>query len=299
LNLAADSGRDTVEYRAYAKLNFYLAVIDRRPDGYHDIETIFQSVSLNDTVRLTSLNAELTLTCNNTELESDDNLALCAAQILGERFSPGRGVHIELTKCIPVAAGLAGGSADAAAVLAGLNELWELNLEDAVLYALAGELGSDVPFALKGGTAAGTGRGDALQPLEPLRETWLVLVHPPIEVSAARVYNHLMLTKSHEERIEGMTSTFRNVLETLSRGLLPDVLQNSMESAVFSEFPELAVLKQRLLDAGCAGAAMSGSGPTLYGLCRDEAHAHAISEEFPDWPTSVVKTVPQGVERIG
>jgi len=287
-----------LQYRAYAKVNLYLAVIDRRPDGYHDIETIFQSIDLSDTVLLTPRVGELTLSCNNPELETHDNLALKAARILEDRFAPDRGVHITLTKNIPVAAGLAGGSADAAAVLHGLNTLWSLGLEDTTLCAIGAEIGSDVPFVLLGGTMSATGRGEVLQPLAPLRETWLVLLHPPMEVSAARVYNHVMLKKSREERIGGITATFQNIMETLSRGNLPDVLMNAMEFPVFSEFPHLAVFKQRLLDAGCAGAAMSGSGPTLFGLCKGEAHAQAIAAQFTDVAASVVRTVPHGVQRV-
>lgn len=295
---AAPSSASTVHYRAYAKLNFYLAVIDRRADGYHDIETIFQTIDLADSVSLTPRVGGLSLACSNPALETDDNLALRAARILRDRYASGRGVHIELTKRIPIAAGLAGGSADAAAVLVGLNEMWGLGLDGETIRGIALELGSDVPYVTIGGTMAATGRGEALRPLDALRETWLVLLHPPLEVSAARVYNHVMLKKSREERIDGITMTFRNVMETLSRGLLPDVLQNSMEIPVFSEFPQLAVLKQRLLDAGCAGAAMSGSGPTLYGLCKDEAHARAIAARFTGVAASVARTVPRGVERV-
>jgi 4-diphosphocytidyl-2-C-methyl-D-erythritol kinase len=288
----------TVRYRAYAKLNFYLAVIERRPDGYHDIETIFQTVGLADDIALTPRDGEPTLSCGVADLEGPDNLALRAANLLRERHAPGRGVHIALTKRIPVAAGLAGGSADAAAVLVGLNRLWELGLPDDTLRSIALELGSDVPYLVSGGTMAATGRGEELRPLDALRETWFVLLHPPFEVSAARVYNHAALRKSREERIDGITMTFRNILEAMAQGALPDVLQNAMETAVFSEFPELAVFKQRLLDSGCAGALMSGSGPTLYGLCKDKAHAEAIARLFPELPKSVVPSVPMGVERI-
>ena len=288
----------TIKLRAYAKLNLYLSVLERRPDTYHDIETIFQTVGLADDLTLTLRDGEPTLSCGIPGLEGEDNLALRAAQLLRQRHAPGRGVHIALTKRIPVAAGLAGGSADAAAVLVGLNKAWGLGLSGDALRALALNLGSDVPYLIDGGTVAATGRGEVLRPLEPLRETWFVLLHPPIEVSAARVYNHANLKKSNEERIDGITMTFRNTLETLARGALPDVLQNAMESAVFSEFPELAVLKQRLLDSGCAGALMSGSGATLYGLCKDRAHADSIAKRFPELPKSVVPSIGRGVERV-
>lgn len=285
-------------YHAYAKINLYLAVIDRRPDGFHDIETLFQTVGLADEVRLTPGGGAITLSCNVPELESGDNLAGRAGRLLQARHAPGRGAHIAIEKRIPVAAGLAGGSSDAAAALVGLNELWGVGLSIEALQALGAEIGSDVPFLIRGGTMSGTGRGDVLQPLDPLREIWFVLLHPAIEVSAGRVYNHPELRKSREERIGGITSSFEGVLAAVSRGSIMDVLYNAMEIPVFMEYPEVAVLKQRLLDAGCAGAMMSGSGPTLFGLCKDRAHAERIAAQFTGVASSVVSTVPAGSKRV-
>jgi 4-diphosphocytidyl-2-C-methyl-D-erythritol kinase len=295
--LMACVGAATV-YRAYAKLNLYLAVIDRRPDGFHDIETVFQTVGLADEIRLSAAPLAVTLECNLSELEGEDNLALRAARLLRERHAPGRGAHLSLSKRIPVAAGLAGGSTDAAATLVGLNELWETGLSEAALQGLGAELGSDVPFLVRGGTVAGTGRGEVLRPLESIRESWFVLLHPPIEVSAGRVYNHAELRKSREERMGGITSSFEGILAAMSRGAIADVMYNAMEIPVFLEYPELAVLKQRLLDAGCAGALMSGSGPTLFGLCKDRAHAERIAARFTGVATSVVSTTPAGSQRV-
>lgn len=285
-------------FNAFAKINLYLSVIDRRSDGYHDIETVFQTVGLSDEVRIGTAAHELTLTCNVPALEGDDNLALRAAQLLRERHAPGRGAHIALTKRIPIAAGLAGGSTDAAAALVGLNDLWQTKLSVDELRAIGAEIGSDVPFLITGGTARGVGRGEVLQALAPLRECWFVLLHPAIEVSAGRVYNHPALRKSREERIHGITSSFEGVLAAIGRGSIVDVLYNAMEIPVFLEYPELAVLKQRLLDAGCAGALMSGSGPTLFGLCKDKAHAERIAATFSGVATSVVSNVPAGVTRV-
>ncbi len=292
------AGHAAAVYHAYAKLNLYLAVIDRRPDGYHNIETIFQTVGLADEIRIDASPNDLTLDCNLPELVGDDNLALRAARLLRDRHAPGRGAHLSLTKRIPVAAGLAGGSTDAAATLAGLNELWATGLSGSDLQALGAELGSDVPFLIRGGTVAATGRGEVLRPIDPIRESWFVLLHPPLEVSAGRVYNHPELRKSREERIGNITSSFEGVLAAMSRGAIADVMYNAMEIPVFLEYPEIAVLKQRLLDAGCAGALMSGSGPTLYGLCKDRAHAERIAGQFTGLATSVVSTVPAGSQRV-
>lgn len=284
-------------YDAFAKINLYLSVIDRRPDGFHDIETIFQTVGLADEIHVTPAAGEITLTCNIAALEKDDNLAMRAARLLRDRHAPGRGARIALTKRIPVAAGLAGGSTDAAAVLVALNECWQTNLSNDALRAIGAEIGSDVPFLVSGGTARGTGRGEVLQALDPLRESWFVLLHPALEVSAARVYNHPALRKSREERIKGITPSFEGVLGAVANGAIADVFYNAMETPVFLEYPELAVLKQRLLDAGCAGALMSGSGPTLFGLCKDRAHAERVAAQFTGVATSVVSTVPSGVAR--
>jgi len=287
----------SVSLRAYAKLNLYLAVHERRTDGYHNIETVFQTVGLSDEIRLTPTAEGITVVCDRQDLNTADNLAVRAARLVHERHAPDRGVHIDLNKRIPVAAGLAGGSSDAAATLAGLNELWSLDLDAPTLHAYARELGSDVPCLLRGGTAAGVGRGDELTPLDPMRPTWFVLAHPDFEVSAARVYNHPLLEKRNEERVGAMTPSFKMVCGMLAQGALADALYNSMEAPVFSEYPELAVMKQRLLDAGCAGALMSGSGPTLFGLCRDEAHARAVAASI-DGPTSVVPAVSRGYEFV-
>jgi 4-diphosphocytidyl-2-C-methyl-D-erythritol kinase len=291
------SASATAVYRAFAKINLYLGVIDRRKDGYHDIETLFQTVGLADDVALTAQDGDIAVACNRPELESPDNLAARAARLLQQRHAPGRGARIAITKRIPVAAGLAGGSTDAAATLVGLNDLWNCSLSVATLEALGAEIGSDVPFLIRGGTMSGTGRGEVLTPLDPLRESWFVLLHPPIEVSAGRVYNHPELRKSHEARIGAITSSFEGILAAAARGDLPDILFNALEIPVFMEYPELAVLKQRLLDAGCAGALMSGSGPTLFGLCKDRDHAERIAAQFTNVPTSVVSTVQCGSNR--
>jgi 4-diphosphocytidyl-2-C-methyl-D-erythritol kinase len=292
------AGHAAAVYHAYAKLNLYLAVIDRRPDGYHDIETIFQTVGLADEIRLSAAPLDVTLECNLPELEGEDNLALRAARLLRARHAPGRAAHVALNKRIPVAAGLAGGSTDAAVTLVGLNELWATGLSEAALQGLGAEIGSDVPFLIRGGTASATGRGEVLRPIEPIRESWFVLLHPAIEVSAGRVYNHPELRKSREERIGEITSSFEGVLAAMSRGAIVDVMYNAMEIPVFLEYPELAVLKQRLLDAGCAGALMSGSGPTLFGLCKDRAHAERIAAQFVGIASSVVPSVPFSAKRL-
>lgn len=290
----------TLTYRSFAKLNLYLEVLGRREDGYHNIETIFQTVGLSDELRFTACADAVTLECDSPDLGApEENLAWRAAMLLRERCSCERGVHIELDKRIPVAAGLAGGSGNAAATLVALNQLWELGLSEEELRAFGLELGSDVPYCIVGGTVAATGRGEALDPLAALHETAFVLLHPPIQVSTARVYNHPLLRKSDEKPLDDKTASFKVALGLLSKGAIADVVSNAMEMPVFSEHPELSVLKQRLLDAGCAASLMSGSGPTIFGVCRNVDHAAEVASAIPEVASSVVTSVPHGVESLG
>ncbi len=296
---APEAVSTTIAFLSYAKINLYLQVLGRRDDGYHDIETIYQTVDLSDELRFSLRPREVTLECAAQALgRPEDNLAWKTAARLKEHCNCDKGVHIELIKRIPVAAGLAGGSGNAAATLIALNQVWALGLSETDLREIGLKLGSDVPYCSVGGTIAATGRGEGLRPLEPLPETAFVLVHPPTQVSTARVYNHPLLPRSDEEPIGDMTPSFKLAIGMLQKGALADMLHNAMEDVVFAEHPELAVLKQRLLDAGCAGALMSGSGATLFGLCRNRDHAREIAAGFNEVDTSIVASVPHGVQRL-
>ncbi len=288
-----------ITYRSYAKINLYLDVLDRRRDGYHNIETIFQSVSLADELQFEDGEPRVRLSCSTPELDTgESNLVYRAAMLLKERTGYSGGARIRIEKRIPIAAGLAGGSGNAAATLVALDALWELRLTLRQLHTFALELGSDVPFCAVGGTIAATRRGEAMTPLPPVAEVWFVLLHPPIAVSASRVYNSPQLEHSHERPFAGKTASFRKAIHTLAHGELARVLFNRMESAVFATHPHLEEAKARLLEAGCTAAAMSGSGPTLFGVCANHNAARQIAEAFPDYPTSIVTTVPIGVEKL-
>lgn len=287
----------SVEYCSYAKINLYLDVVKRRRDGYHDIETIFQTVSLCDRLACTEREAGILLDCDHPELGSPEtNLAYRAAVLLQERTGCTRGAHLRLEKRIPVAAGLAGGSGNAAAALCALNVLWGLRLPASTLRRLALELGSDVPYCLVGGTVAATGRGEELMPLEPLPATWFVLVHPPVAVSTARVYGSPRMRPSDARRFAGRTAAFREAIHALGKGRLEQVVYNRMQDVVFPDHPTLADARQRLIDGGCVAAAMSGSGPTLFGVCASRRQADRVAEALADLKTSVVSSVPVAVE---
>lgn len=290
----------TLAYRSYAKVNLYLDVLGRRDDGYHDLETIFQTVDLFDELQFTERPSEITLACATPNIgPPEKNLAWRAAALLKKECDCPRGVHIELTKRIPIAAGLAGGSGNAAATLHALNRLWDLALTDTHLHALAQELGADVPYCLVGGSVAATGRGDELSPLKPLPEAWLVLLHPALSISTAHVFNHPKLTCSGIAPVDGRTPAFAQVIAAAESGDWSAALFNRLEEVVFDEHPELAKLKGRLMDAGCSAAVMSGSGPTIFGVCASEEEAARVASTVRDVDATVVKTATVGVEHAG
>ena len=289
-------------WRSYAKINLYLDVLRKRRDGYHNIETIFQTVSLFDELTFMD-DAHLSMACSGLELDSGgSNLVFRAAELLQQTTGCRRGARIHLEKRIPIAAGLAGGSGNAAATLVALNKLWDLRLSMAHLSRLARMLGADVPYCLYGGAMAAVLRGEALESLPPLKGAWFVLAHPPAAVSAAHVYNHPLLGLSSERAFAGRTPSFRRALRALAASDFSGVVFNRMERPVFEEHPALAGIKAALIDAGCCVAAMSGSGPTVFGVCRSQSEALRIADKMKrkarECATSVAAPVPFGVERI-
>ncbi len=286
--------RVTVE--AYAKINLGLAVVRKRGDGYHDIDTIFQSVSLSDTVVLSPAPPDgppVVLTASGLDVPLDRaNLAFRAGELALERFGC-PGVAIELTKRIPVAAGLGGGSADAAAVLAGLTVLHGLSAPHGTLAELALELGADVPFMLTGGTARGRGRGELLESLEPLAGVSFVLATPRFGVSAAEAYARARI---------GLTSDVSFIRVSCSAIREGDVstlsaeLRNDLEAGVVSACPEVLEIEESLTDCGVLSAAMSGSGPTVYGMVRTRAEGESIASRLAGrgWDIHVVEPIEVG-----
>lgn len=289
-------------FRSYAKINLYLDVLRRRRDGYHNIETIFQTVGLYDEITFWD-DTFVSMTCSGLELDTGpSNLVRCAVALLHRETGIQKGVRIHLHKNIPIAAGLAGGSGNAAATLMALNKLWGLRLSFPTLVRYGRMLGADVPYCLHGGTMGATLRGECLFPLPPLHRLWFVLVHPPVAVSAAHVYNHPLLQKNEIQPFAGRTATFRRAIQALSNQDYEQMIFNCMERPVFEEHHSLVAIKDALLEAGCFAAAMSGSGPTLFGICRSRKTANRVAEIITasplDCTVSVVEPISLGVEQV-
>lgn len=290
-------------WRSFAKINLYLDVLRKRRDGYHHIETLFQSVSLYDELKVSEVEEGIHLSCSLPELEcGPSNLVWKAARLLQEKTGCSRGVRIHLQKNIPLAAGLAGGSGNGAATLTALNKLWQLNLSTPQLLACARELGADMSFCLTGGSQAATLKGEALYPLPAPPPLYLVLIHPPITLSAAFIYTHPSLKRSGARVIAGRSSSFRKALRAFKKGDWASLIYNAMEGPAFEEHPQLAAYKTNLLKAGCVAAAMSGSGPTLFGICKSKEEAeHVVAtmkEQFAHLQFSIVRPVNRGIEEV-
>lgn len=273
---------------APAKINLYLEVCGRRPDGYHEVGMVMQRVSLYDRLKISLVSDPgVRIVCPGLSLEAgEENIAARAAHRMLARTEPSVGVEIVLEKHIPVAAGLGGGSSDAASVLLALNEMLGLGLSGEGLCLEAVELGADVPFFLFEQTAWATGIGERLErfPVEP--SPWYVLVNPGLPVSTAWVYRNMGLT-----RVRGVARMprFPRTEEDLV-----GLLHNDLERVTTARFPQIRDIKSGLLAHGAGGALMSGSGPTVFGVFfsqeKAEAAAEALARES-DWVSFVVRPV--------
>jgi 4-diphosphocytidyl-2-C-methyl-D-erythritol kinase len=272
---------DAVIAWAPAKLNLFLEVLSRRPDGYHEIATLMVAVTLYDCLICESTASEsLELTCDNETLSvGPDNLVLQAGELLRKDAGVSRGARLRLSKRIPMAAGLAGGSTDAAAALAALNELWTLGLSPSRLAELAGQVGSDVAFFFDTPAAWCTGRGEKVQALTLDRPLWFVIVCPTVGLSTAEVYRN---GRVPEQPLDG--SKVRDAFRSGDVEELGRCLHNRLQDAADRLRPELVKVRQRLGEASPAGCLMSGSGTSCFALCRDEAEAWRVAQHVSRGP---------------
>jgi 4-diphosphocytidyl-2-C-methyl-D-erythritol kinase len=286
--------------RAYAKINLHLEVLRRRPDGWHSIETVFQSVGLYDTLHVVPRpGSGIQLLCDDPSLgTAEDNLCCRAAQALLEAAgldAPPVGVRLDLYKRIPIAAGFAGGSADAAATLVGLNRLWKLSFDTARLASIGASLGSDVAFCVRGGTAWGSGRGELLDVLPDLPETVFLLVFPKIPVTAEWAYAHLNMGLTRRPRTLSM-DRLKTILAQYPKAA--SAFSNRLEDAVAPAYPKVGEITAWLLQLGASVAMMSGSGSGIFGVFPNREAARAARQEMSrsDWPMWVVTSKRHGVE---
>lgn len=257
-----------------AKINLWLEVLRKRPDGYHDLSTLMLPVGIRDRLDIEMCSQGLELRCDHPEVPKDArNLVWRAAEAFFRRSGWRIGLRLHLMKGIPVGAGLGGGSADAAALLNVLNAAAPEPLPPEALHALARTLGADVAFFLQGRPALATGVGDRLQPVSGVPQYPLLLIKPPYGVPTAWAYGSLKLTRG-ESRIKIHT--------LLASPLNPaSCLENDLEEVVAKAYPDIAVIKEWLLRNGAVGALMTGSGPTVFGIFEAVDHARAVAERIP------------------
>jgi 4-diphosphocytidyl-2-C-methyl-D-erythritol kinase len=278
--LSARSG-DALVVWAPAKVNLFLEVLARRPDGYHEIATLMVTVSLYDTLEFKEDTSGLIrLHCDQPDLSTGpDNLVVHAAELLRQRSGCTRGAHIGLVKRIPLAAGLAGGSTDAAAALVGLNQLWGLGLADVELAALAAELGSDVPFFFAAPAAWCTGRGEKVAPLALGRPLWLLLVCPGFGLATAEVYRGVKVPPNPLTGAEIRAAVAAGDVEEVGRRL-----HNRLQEPAERLNAEVAEVRAGLEELAPAGALMSGSGSSVFALCRDHDEAVRLAHKLSPGP---------------
>lgn len=281
---------ETVNRRAYGKVNLGLDVVGRRADGYHLVKMIMQTVDVYDdiTITLKSRKADssytIAITCDNPEVPTNENnLVYKAAKIIFEKYGIHADICIDIKKCIPAAAGMAGGSADGAAVIKAINELFSLEMKDAEMDEIALMLGADVPFCLRKGTYISEGIGEILTKITDMPHCQMLIIKPDFGVSTVWAYKELdKYLEEHGDRnelhpdIDGLINALEN--EDLKR--IAGKMGNILETVTLEKYPELQAIKQRLIDAGALASLMSGSGPTVFGIFDDASKAERAFIDF-------------------
>ncbi len=260
--------------KAPAKINLSLDVLGKRQDGYHEVKMIMTTIDLADRLELMELAEDRIEILSHNRYVPDDqrNLAYQAAKLLKGKFNVKKGVSITIEKTIPVAAGLAGGSSDAAATLRGLNKLWNLGLTIEELAELGAEIGSDVSFCVYGGTAIATGRGEKIEHIKTPPSCWVILAKSHIGVSTADVYGNLKLNRVTHPNVDKMVEVIN---DGDYKGIC-DTVGNVLEDVTFVMHPEVARIKAQMKRFGADAVLMSGSGPTVFGLVHHDSRMHRI-----------------------
>ncbi|NLH95961.1 MAG: 4-(cytidine 5'-diphospho)-2-C-methyl-D-erythritol kinase [Clostridiaceae bacterium] len=284
-----------VEIPAYAKINLSLDVTGKREDGYHELRMIMQTVSLHDTVYLEATGeAGIRLECGGGAVPADStNTAWRAAELMFGRYGLAGGLRIRIAKRIPAAAGLAGGSADAAAVLKGINELFALGLDQEELKQLGLQIGADVPYCIEGGTRLAEGIGEVLTPLPDFGGIDVVIVKPDISVSTPWVYSQLDLSQV-TERDRPDTEKLIGALAKKDLSAASLYMKNVLETVTMRRYEIVRHAKSRMAEAGAEACLMSGSGPSVFGLFADREKArkaYAKLSGYREWECFIAETV--------
>lgn len=277
---------------AFAKINWFLKIYGKRADGFHEIRTMFQTVSLRDYLYFAESDS-LNLTCDAPNIPIDEsNLIIKAAIILREKYNVKKGAAIHLEKKIPSPGGLGGGSSDATAALIGLARLWQIEIAESELVKIAAELGSDAPFFLCGGTALGAGRGTKITPVADIEEKILLIVTPNVAVSTRDAYEQLNASRLTNFSSKSILKLCRDEAE--AQHLRQFELKNDFEAAVFKIAPEIERVKKSLLENGARDALLSGSGASVFAVFENEETRQATIKAFANkqnWRMFAVATV--------
>lgn len=279
-----------MKIKARAKINLSLDIIGMRVDGYHEVLTIMQSLEWHDLLEVKcSAAGDIRVESSDPRVPSGPgNLVYKAAELLCREYGCNQGANIFIEKNIPLSAGLAGGSTDGAAALRSLSKLWDLNVSESELLSLGERLGADVPFCLLGKTALAGGKGEVLTPLAPFSGFGVVLVKPPFDVSTAMAYR---LYDSFPARPRFNTEALVRAVEDRNIPDVASLMDNALERATASLHPEILDIKNELIAAGAMGAMMSGSGPTVFGLCHCRQEAKIVASRLKLPGCRIIATV--------
>lgn len=291
---------DKIQLKALAKINLGLDVLRRREDGYHEVKMIMQTIHLYDELELKKIaKPEIQMQTNLPYLPVDEhNLAYKAAKLLKEEYHLPGGLFIRLQKKIPVAAGMAGGSSDAAAVLWGVNQLYHLGLSKKELMERGVRLGADVPYCIQRGTALAEGIGEKLKALPPMPKCYLLIAKPGVSVSTKFVYENLHANDLKEEQHPNIDAMIRTI-QKKDLALLTSYMGNVLELVTIPAYPVIEEIKRCMLEAGALGAMMSGSGPTVFGIFETQPQARKAyrAVKASQLAKQVYLTVPYNVHR--
>ena len=280
---------DSIALYSHAKINLRLDILRKRADGYHDIRTLLQKVSLRDELRIAIAKRGIKVMCDNHQVPiNEDNLAYTAAQTILNRYKVKDGVNISIKKNIPIAAGLGGGSSNAASTLIGINQLFGLGISKQELIKIGSDIGADVPFFIFCDTALATGIGDRLEKIDIIPKLWLLLITPDIQISTAWAYRSLRMGLTSKP----INTNIPNCITHLTE--ITTILSNDLEKVVIPRYPIIQRIKEELINKGAKGSLMSGSGSTVFGIfsSEDEAkEAHAQLMTYSDWHVQLSQNI--------